>query len=193
MPWLTPPPDQVVSYNEANKHWFASSSNKPACVVKVASAVDVAVVLQIVGASRTPFAVYSGGHASNPGFSSTTGVHITLDRLRDVALSEDQQTVKLGFGAVRPRDSVSWQLLTPGTRHGKTCTRRWSPSDAMWSAAESLVPASVASRSAAATHGKSTVPCLLQGSPRADSRPGKQTSMVGVVDWSRADTHAAAG
>ncbi|KAK4131573.1 FAD-binding domain-containing protein [Trichocladium antarcticum] len=138
-------PYQIVSYNEANKHWFASSSNKPACVVKVASAVDVAVVLQIVGASRTPFAVYSGGHASNPGFSSTTGVHITLDRLRDVALSEDQETVKLGFGAawkdvykaLEPfgRNVVGGRVIGPGVggftlgggyswktnQHGLTC------------------------------------------------------------------------
>jgi hypothetical protein len=69
--------------------------------VKVASALDVSVVLQIVGASRTPFAIYSGGHSSSPGYSSTKGVHISLDLLKDVALSEDQETVKIEFGAVR--------------------------------------------------------------------------------------------
>ena len=54
--------------------------------------------MQIVGASRTPFAVYSGGHSSNPGFSSTPGVHITLKRLNQVDLSEDKKIVTLGFG-----------------------------------------------------------------------------------------------
>lgn len=102
---------QAVTYADANKHWFLSSKDKPACVVKVASAKDVSAVLEIVGASRTPFSIYSGGHASNPGFSSTKGVHISLERLSDIALSEDQETVKVGFGAVR--------LSTPSqTRNG---------------------------------------------------------------------------
>ena len=55
-------------------------------------------MLQIVGKTKTPFAVYSGGHSSNPGFSSTDGVHITLKRLNQVELSEDKSIVTLGFG-----------------------------------------------------------------------------------------------
>lgn len=42
--------------------------------------------------------MYSGGHSSNPGFSSTLGVHITLKRLNQVDLSEDKKVVTLGFG-----------------------------------------------------------------------------------------------
>lgn len=36
--------------------------------------------LKVIGQYRAPFAVQSGGHTSNPGFSSTRGVHITLSR-----------------------------------------------------------------------------------------------------------------
>jgi FAD/FMN-containing dehydrogenase len=91
-------PIELVSYNAATQHWFLSSNGDAACAVEVGSVEDVALVLQIVGATRTPFAVYSGGHASNPGFSSTSGVHITLKRFNQIDLSEDGKIVTLGFG-----------------------------------------------------------------------------------------------
>lgn len=69
-------------------------------MVEVGSPEDVSQVLQIVGASRTPFAVFSGGHTSNPGFSSTRGVHVSLRRLNQVELSPDSKVVALGFGQV---------------------------------------------------------------------------------------------
>lgn len=50
---------------------------------------------------RAPWAVKSGGHASNPGFSSTTGVHVSLEMLDQVTLSADKSTVEIGFGLVR--------------------------------------------------------------------------------------------
>ncbi|KAK4446231.1 hypothetical protein QBC34DRAFT_331723 [Podospora aff. communis PSN243] len=84
--------------SEATGHWFLSSNEVPACVVEVASRGDLSIALQIIGASRTPFAVMSGGHASNPGFSSTKGVHISLRKLRQVVLSRDKRTVEIGFG-----------------------------------------------------------------------------------------------
>ena len=36
--------------------------------------------LKILGACRTPFTVKGGGHATNPGFSSTSGVEVALTR-----------------------------------------------------------------------------------------------------------------
>lgn len=62
-------------------------------------------MLKVIAATRTPFAVQSGGHASNPGFSSTIGVHISLDKLDQITLSADQKTVEIGFGLVRPSKS----------------------------------------------------------------------------------------
>jgi len=70
------------------------------CVVEVANAQDVSDVMKVIAATRTPFAVKSGGHASNPGFSSTTGVHISLARLNQVTLSGDKNTVEIGTGLV---------------------------------------------------------------------------------------------
>ncbi|KAL2130285.1 hypothetical protein VTI74DRAFT_6679 [Chaetomium olivicolor] len=86
-------PINLARYNEDTRHWFLSSNDKPACVVEAGSQEDISLVLRIVGESRTPFAVYSAGHASNPGFSSTTGVHISLTGFTQVKLSEDKKTV----------------------------------------------------------------------------------------------------
>ncbi|KAK5653719.1 hypothetical protein OQA88_8750 [Cercophora sp. LCS_1] len=80
------------------EHWFKSSSQVPTCVVEVGSPEDVSVALQAIGRDRAPFAVMSGGHASNLGFSSTTGVLINMKRLDKVVLSENNKTVEIGFG-----------------------------------------------------------------------------------------------
>jgi FAD binding domain len=48
--------------------------------------------------TRTPFAVKSGGHSLNPGFSSTSGVHISLRRMDDIIVYEDSKTVEIGAG-----------------------------------------------------------------------------------------------
>lgn len=57
--------------------------------------------MEIISSTRSPFAVKSGGHASNPGFSSTPGVHISLKRMDQIVLSEDNSTVEIGMGLVR--------------------------------------------------------------------------------------------
>jgi FAD/FMN-containing dehydrogenase len=75
---------------------MASSSQTPACVVEVASPEDVSNVIKIIGNTQTLFSIKSGGHASNPGFSSTPGVFISLVRLNKVTLSSDQSTVEIG-------------------------------------------------------------------------------------------------
>ncbi|CAL1714340.1 unnamed protein product [Somion occarium] len=60
-------------YAKDVSHWASSSSDLAACAVEPGSAQDVGIILQILGANQTPFAVKGGGHASNPGFSSTSG------------------------------------------------------------------------------------------------------------------------
>ncbi|KAL8279601.1 hypothetical protein RQP46_007914 [Phenoliferia psychrophenolica] len=81
-------------------HYMTSSSNTPACVLEVGSALDAAVAIKIIGSTRTAFAVMSGGHASNPGWSSvgSEGVHISMARLREITLSADNTTVVVGPG-----------------------------------------------------------------------------------------------
>jgi FAD/FMN-containing dehydrogenase len=44
------------------------------------------------------FAVKGGGHASNPGFSSTNCVHISTARFNQIVVHEDSGTVDVGAG-----------------------------------------------------------------------------------------------
>lgn len=76
---------------------------------------------------QAPWAVKSGGHASNPGFSSTTGVHISLTRLNQTVLSSDKSTVEIGFGKVRfPTPMGGCHLWCCLGRHGIALTRSYA-------------------------------------------------------------------
>ncbi|KAM7194430.1 hypothetical protein V8F20_007956 [Naviculisporaceae sp. PSN 640] len=89
-----------LAFADAIHHWYFSSSEISTCAVEVGSVKDLSTVMQVIGRTQTPFAVKSGGHASNPGFSSTQGVHISLKKMNQVVLSEDKKTVELGTGNV---------------------------------------------------------------------------------------------
>lgn len=79
-------------------HWAASSQQSSVCSVEPGTSADVATILKIVGAHRTPFAVKGGGHATNPRFSSTTGVQIAMSRFSDVIYDAAAQTATIGAG-----------------------------------------------------------------------------------------------
>ncbi|PWY97599.1 FAD-binding domain-containing protein [Testicularia cyperi] len=81
-------------------HYMTSAEQYPACVVLPKSAADLAAVIKFVGDKRIRFAVSAGGHASNKGFSSTKGVHITLKGFQQVTLSTDKSYVDVGPGNV---------------------------------------------------------------------------------------------
>ncbi|KAH9025721.1 FAD-binding domain-containing protein [Lactarius deliciosus] len=87
-----------AKYNADNEHAIASSSQVSACSVEPGSAADVSVILCILGSTRTPFAVKGGGHASNPGFSSTSGVQISMTRFNNIGLNNATGTVDVGPG-----------------------------------------------------------------------------------------------
>jgi FAD/FMN-containing dehydrogenase len=44
--------------------------------------------------------IKSGGHASNPGFSSTTGVHISMARFNGTTFDRKSMTATVGTGQV---------------------------------------------------------------------------------------------
>ncbi|KAI0088401.1 FAD dependent oxidoreductase [Irpex rosettiformis] len=89
-----------IHYGQDTHHWATSSSQLSACSVEPGTAEDVGKILQIVGSTRTPFSVKGGGHATNPGFSSSTGVHIALTRLNEVTYHAVNQTATVGAGLV---------------------------------------------------------------------------------------------
>ncbi|THH19350.1 hypothetical protein EW146_g1809 [Bondarzewia mesenterica] len=89
-----------IHFNSDIAHWASSSSQISTCSVEPGTAEDVGEILQILGSTRTPFAVKGGGHSSNPGFSSTTGVHIAMTRFNNVTYHADSQTADIGAGLV---------------------------------------------------------------------------------------------
>ncbi|KAF9225356.1 FAD-binding domain-containing protein [Gyrodon lividus] len=90
--------DDHPSYHRSIGHWALSSSQKAMCVFEPGSPEDVAIALQILGKARTPFAVKGGGHTTNPGFSSTRGVHISMTRFSDVTYNPSVRTATIGAG-----------------------------------------------------------------------------------------------
>ncbi|KAI9449160.1 FAD-binding domain-containing protein [Lactarius psammicola] len=87
-----------TQYIADNEHPFNSSSQASACSVEPDSAADVSVILRILGSTHTPFAVKGGGHAFNPGFSSTSGVQISMTRFNTIEFNNATGTVDVGSG-----------------------------------------------------------------------------------------------
>ncbi|KAJ7627380.1 FAD dependent oxidoreductase [Roridomyces roridus] len=89
-----------AQYVEDINHWALSSIQDAACSVEPGTAGDVATIIKIVGSTRTPFAVKGGGHTSNPGFSSTRGVQISMNRFSNVTYDAASGTATIGMGLV---------------------------------------------------------------------------------------------
>ncbi|KAK0499152.1 FAD dependent oxidoreductase [Armillaria luteobubalina] len=88
------------SYVADNEHYATSSSQISRCSVEPGSAEDVGIILANLGKTKTPFGVKGGGHASNPSFSSTSGVQIAMTRFNEITYDPTSQTVLVGAGNV---------------------------------------------------------------------------------------------
>ncbi|KAJ7762660.1 FAD-binding domain-containing protein [Mycena metata] len=89
-----------ANYTADNAHWATSSVQASACSVEPGTAADVSTILQILGSTRTPFGVKGGGHTTSLGFSSTTGVQISMSRFSSVTYNEQNQTATFGSGLI---------------------------------------------------------------------------------------------
>ncbi|KAJ6533797.1 FAD-binding domain-containing protein [Mycena vulgaris] len=94
------PTDLLGRYSADITHWASSSTQLAACTVEPGTAADVSVIIQLLGSTETPFAVKGGGHTANPGFSSTTGVHIAMSRFSGVTYDAASNTAVIGTGLV---------------------------------------------------------------------------------------------
>ncbi|KAK7959063.1 uncharacterized protein PG986_003917 [Apiospora aurea] len=92
----TAPLNQTVV--EAN--WSKANVAKPHCIVTPTSAHAVSVTIKALSFFQVKFAVRSGGHSPNPGFSSVGdgGVLLDLSKLNQLTLSEDKSVVSVGPG-----------------------------------------------------------------------------------------------
>ncbi|KAG7445406.1 FAD-binding domain-containing protein [Guyanagaster necrorhizus] len=89
-----------TSYAADNKHYAISSSQASMCSVEPGSAEDLGIILGILGETNTRFGVKGGGHATNQGFSSTTGVQIAMTRFNEVTYDCTTQTAVIGAGNI---------------------------------------------------------------------------------------------
>ncbi|KAI9449854.1 FAD-binding domain-containing protein [Lactarius psammicola] len=87
-----------TQYIADNEHALISSTQASACSVEPGSAEDVSEILRILGSTRTPFGVKGGGHIVNPGFSSTSGVEISMTRFNIIEINNAKGTVDTGSG-----------------------------------------------------------------------------------------------
>ncbi|KAJ7494855.1 FAD dependent oxidoreductase [Mycena galericulata] len=94
------PTDLVGNYEADISHWASSSTQTAACSVEPGTAADVSIIIQLLGSTRTPFAVKGGGHSANPGFSSTTGVQIAMTRFSGVTYDAASSTATIGTGLI---------------------------------------------------------------------------------------------
>ncbi|KAL4071814.1 FAD-binding domain-containing protein [Scleroderma citrinum] len=89
-----------IEYNNDIRHWASSSTQLAVCSFEPAATQDVGIALRIIGENKCPFAVKGGGHTTNPGFSSTTGVQIAMTRFSEVTYDSASQTVIIGAGLI---------------------------------------------------------------------------------------------
>ncbi|SNX85507.1 related to 6-hydroxy-D-nicotine oxidase [Melanopsichium pennsylvanicum] len=89
-----------ITYAGLLSHYMSSSTQYSACVAVPSTPADISAAIKVIGSKRIRFAVKSAGHASNQGFSSTPGVHISLQNFQQVNLSGDKKTVDVGPGNI---------------------------------------------------------------------------------------------
>ncbi|KAI0058465.1 FAD-binding domain-containing protein [Artomyces pyxidatus] len=85
-------------YSSDIGHWSVSSTANSTCSVEPGTVADVGRLLQTLASSRIPFAVKGGGHTTNPGFSSTSGVQVSMARFSEITVDKASQTVDVGAG-----------------------------------------------------------------------------------------------
>ncbi|ROT37817.1 FAD-binding domain-containing protein [Sodiomyces alkalinus F11] len=98
---VTFPGDEGYDASLSSYAYLQQQTQSPSCVVKPTSAAEVAFILDVLRESpSTTFAVRSGGHATNRGFSNIDGgVTIDLGSLNKVDVHDDGVTVSVGTGA----------------------------------------------------------------------------------------------
>ncbi|KUI73940.1 Bifunctional solanapyrone synthase [Cytospora mali] len=89
-----------LNQTEVDANWSEACWEQPTCIIRPRTAQDVSTALKIITQYDVKFAVRSGGHSPNPGFSSITepGILIDLSGLNEITVSDDQKTVSIGPG-----------------------------------------------------------------------------------------------
>ena len=91
---------QPVGVTEIDLNWSQACWAAPTCVVLPRSSQDVSKTLKIIKFFQIKFAVRSGGHSPNPGWSSINGPGLLIDlqRFNQVTVNSDRSVASLGPG-----------------------------------------------------------------------------------------------
>ncbi|RYP56426.1 hypothetical protein DL771_011907 [Monosporascus sp. 5C6A] len=95
---------------ERNDYWSTSCrAMEPTCVLFPKSATEVSTIVQVLTKNSEPFAVKSGGHNPNNGWSSVEGGPlISMEKLDQVTLDQETGVARVGPG--QRLDSISAEL-----------------------------------------------------------------------------------
>ncbi|KAJ7107905.1 hypothetical protein C8R44DRAFT_885296 [Mycena epipterygia] len=82
------------------RHYYQSSSQDARFSVEPGSADDLSQIMKVIKEHDVSFAVKGGGHATNPGFSSTTGIQISMSRFTKISHNNSLSQLTVGAGCV---------------------------------------------------------------------------------------------
>ncbi|OAQ59558.2 FAD binding domain-containing protein [Pochonia chlamydosporia 170] len=98
---VTYPGDKAYNISEKSYAYANQQTQQPSCIVQPTTTEDVATAVKLLKkAPQVSFAVRSGGHATNRGFSNIDGgVTLDLTAINSVNIQADGVTVSVGTGA----------------------------------------------------------------------------------------------
>ncbi|EAT87581.1 hypothetical protein SNOG_05190 [Parastagonospora nodorum SN15] len=90
----------VTDSAHSSENWSQTCWNSPTCTILAESKNDVSIALKTIKFFGLKFAVRSGGHSPNPGWSSIgeAGILIDLQKLNAISLSADKKFATIGPG-----------------------------------------------------------------------------------------------
>lgn len=90
-----------AGYKLSVSHQFESSSQVARCAVQPGNVEDLKKIMQVLARHvNVKFAVKGGGHSTNPGFSSTTGIQISMANFNDLEYNSKTENLRIGAGCL---------------------------------------------------------------------------------------------
>lgn len=88
-------------YKLSVSHQFESSCEVARCAVQPGSIDDLKKIMKVFKThDKVKFAVKGGGHSTNPGFSSTTGIQISMANFNELEYNSKTQNLRIGAGCL---------------------------------------------------------------------------------------------
>jgi hypothetical protein len=90
-----------AGYNLSVSHQFESSSEVARCAVQPGNIDDLKKIMKVFKTyDNVKFAVKGGGHSTNPGFSSTTGIQISMANFNELEYNSKTKNLRIGAGCL---------------------------------------------------------------------------------------------